>query len=129
MLAEANVAPDKVGDYFGDDRMHMLFNFLVNQRLFLALARGGRATGPGADEPARGPAQGQWAQFLRGHDELDLGRLSDQERGEVFAAFGPEPSMQLYGRGIRRRLAPMLGGDRRRVEMAHSRSARCRARR
>jgi maltose alpha-D-glucosyltransferase / alpha-amylase len=122
LLAEANVAPDKVGCYFGDgDRMHMLFNFIVNQRLFLALAR------QRAEPLARAleslpeiPRDGQWAQFLRGHDELDLGRLSDQEREEVFAAFGPDPGMQLYGRGIRRRLAPMLGGDRRRVEMAHS---------
>ncbi len=49
-------------------------------------------------------------QFLRNHDELDLGRLKDKERNAVFAAFGPEPEMQLYDRGIRRRLAPMLEG-------------------
>jgi maltose alpha-D-glucosyltransferase/alpha-amylase len=66
------------------------------------------------------PAQGQWASFLRNHDELDLGRLSAKERNEVYAAFGPEPEMQLYNRGIRRRLAPMLGGDERRIKMAHS---------
>jgi maltose alpha-D-glucosyltransferase/alpha-amylase len=66
------------------------------------------------------PENCQWAHFLRGHDELDLGRLYEQDRQEVFAAFGPDPGMQLYGRGIRRRLAPMFDGDLRRVEMAHS---------
>ena len=59
-------------------------------------------------------------QFLRSHDELDLGRLTDEQREKVFAAFGPEKRMQLYDRGIRRRLAPMLGNDRRRLELAFS---------
>lgn len=122
MLAEANVAPDEIGRYFGEgDRMHMLFNFLVNQPMFLAFAR--QEAAPLA-EAIRNlppiPREGQWAQFLRGHDELDLGRLSDEERGEVFAAFGPDPCMQVYGRGIRRRLAPMFGNDGRRIAMAHS---------
>jgi len=58
--------------------------------------------------------------FLRNHDELDLGRLTKAQREKVFKAFGPDKSMQLYDRGIRRRLAPMLGGDRRRLELAYS---------
>jgi glycosidase len=62
----------------------------------------------------------QWATFVRNHDELTLDKLSDDERAEVFAAFGPEPEMQLYGRGLRRRLPPMLEGDPRRVRMAYS---------
>ncbi len=66
------------------------------------------------------PATAQWGQFLRNHDELDLGRLSDEQRQEVFAAFAPEANMQLYERGIRRRLAPMLEGDRRRIELSYS---------
>ena len=122
MLAEANVANDKVKDYVGDgDRMHMLFSFTVNQALFLSLARGEAAPLARAlrEAPAM-PVKATWAQFLRGHDEIDLGRLSDAERQEVYAAFGPEKHMQIYGRGIRRRLAPMLGNDRRRIEMAHS---------
>lgn len=58
--------------------------------------------------------------FLRNHDELDLGRLTPGQRKLVFEKFGPDKSMQLYNRGIRRRLAPMLGGDRRRLELAYS---------
>jgi len=66
------------------------------------------------------PDSSQWSNFLRNHDELDLGRLSEKQRQTVFAAFGPNPEDQLYQRGIRRRLAPMLGGDRRRIELAYS---------
>jgi maltose alpha-D-glucosyltransferase/alpha-amylase len=66
------------------------------------------------------PATAQWGQFLRNHDELDLGRLTDRQRETVFAEFGPDKSMQLYNRGIRRRLAPILHGDRRRLELAYS---------
>src|SRR6478672_3666951 len=66
------------------------------------------------------PATAQWGLFLRNHDELDLGRLTDEQRKVVFRRFGPEKSMQLYDRGIRRRLAPMLEGDRRHLELAYS---------
>ncbi len=123
LLAEANILPEDDLAYFGDDgdRSHMMFNFQVNQNLFYALASA--ETGPliealEATKPR--PASGQWGLFLRNHDELDLGRLSEERRQAVFAAFGPDPDMQLYGRGIRRRLAPMLNGDRRRIELAYS---------
>ena len=66
------------------------------------------------------PPTAQWGQFLRNHDELDLGRLEVKQRKAVFSKFGPDPDMQLYQRGIRRRLAPMLQGDRRRLELAYS---------
>src|SRR6202522_282305 len=66
------------------------------------------------------PATAQWGLFLRNHDELDLGRLTKPQREAVFKAFGPDKNMQLYDRGIRRRLAPMLGGDRRHLELAYS---------
>src|ERR1044071_9157940 len=66
------------------------------------------------------PASGQWGLFLRNHDELDLGRLTETQRERVFAAFAPDEDMRLYDRGIRRRLAPMLNGDRRRLELAYS---------
>jgi maltose alpha-D-glucosyltransferase/alpha-amylase len=123
ILAEANVLPDTDMEYFGSDgdRMHMMFNFQVNQHLFYALATGDAAALVGALESTKErPATAQWGTFLRNHDELDLGRLSRQQRQAVFAAFGPEPEMQLYDRGIRRRLAPMLNGDRRRLELAYS---------
>ncbi len=122
LLAEANVAVDQIEEYFGNgDRMHMLFAFLLNQRLFLALATG-EAT-PLREMLERLPPTPylcQWANFLRNHDELDLGRLPDGERKAVFEAFAPEEGMRLYRRGIRRRLAPMLGNDRRRLELAYS---------
>jgi maltose alpha-D-glucosyltransferase/alpha-amylase len=60
------------------------------------------------------------ANFLRNHDEVDLGRLTDEQRARYFELFGPRPEMQLDGRGIRRRLAPMLQGDRRRLELMNS---------
>ncbi|GJD49374.1 Trehalose synthase/amylase TreS [Methylobacterium crusticola] len=123
ILAEANVLPKQDLDYFGADadRMHMMFNFQVNQALFYALAAAdARPLVSALRKTWNRPPSAQWALFLRNHDELDLGRLSERQRQAVFAAFGPEPGMQLYGRGIRRRLAPMLGGDRRRIELAYS---------
>jgi maltose alpha-D-glucosyltransferase/alpha-amylase len=121
-MAEANLAPEAVPDYFGTgDKIHMSFNFWLHQHLFLALARqDGRPLARAWSQLPPLPAPCQWANFLRSHDELDLGRLSEADRGEVFRAFGPDASMQLFGRGIRRRLAPMLGNDRRRIELAHS---------
>lgn len=121
LLAEANVPPDESMSYFGDqgDRLPMMLNFQVNQRLFYALATAD--TGPlvwALEQTWRRPAAAQWVHFLRSHDELDLGRLTDEQRHKVFQAFGPEPKMQLYNRGIRRRLAPMLGNDRRRLRSA-----------
>lgn len=123
ILAEANVEPKKNIHYFGDDgdRLQMMFNFWVNQRVFYALATGdARPLAKALDETRERPRNAQWGQFLRNHDELDLGRLTDEQRQAVFDAMGPDKSMQLYGRGIRRRLAPMLHGDRRRLELAYS---------
>ncbi len=123
VLGEANVLPKNDLDYFGDDgdRLHMMFNFQVNQRLFYALAAADtRPLVKALEETRPRPATAQWGTFLRNHDELDLGRLTEAQRQKVFSAFGPEPRMQLYGRGIRRRLAPMLDGDRRRLELAYS---------
>jgi maltose alpha-D-glucosyltransferase/alpha-amylase len=123
ILAEANVMPDTDLRYFGDDgdRLQMMFNFQVNQNLFYALAAADARPLVKALNATRGkPATAQWGMFLRNHDELDLGRLSAARRQIVFDAFAPESGMQLYGRGIRRRLAPMLQGDRRRWELAYS---------
>ena len=123
ILAEANVLPDTDMEYFGreGDRMHMMFNFQVNQNLFYALATSdARPLSTALRKTKSRPATAQWGQFLRNHDELDLGRLTERQRAQVFEAFGPDPTMQLYRRGIRRRLAPMLAGDRRRIELAYS---------
>ena len=123
ILGEANVLPAKNLEYFGEDgdRMHMMFNFQVNQNAFYALASGDiRPLAKSLERTRIRDETSQWAHFLRNNDELDLGRLTDEQRQTVFAEFGPEKSMQLYDRGIRRRLAPMLSGDRRRIELAYS---------
>jgi maltose alpha-D-glucosyltransferase/alpha-amylase len=123
LLAEANVPPDESMKYFGQDgdRIQMMLNFPVNQRLFYALATAD--VGPlvwALEQTYVRPPNAQWLQFLRSHDELDLGRLTEEQRTKVFAAFGPEKKMQLYDRGIRRRLAPMLHNDRRMLELGFS---------
>ena len=123
LLAEANVPPDESMKYFGElgERLQMMLNFPVNQRLFYALATGDIKPLVRALEATRErPPAAQWVNFLRSHDELDLGRLTDAQRQRVFAAFAPSKEMQLYDRGIRRRLAPMLDNDRRRLELAFS---------
>jgi maltose alpha-D-glucosyltransferase/alpha-amylase len=126
MLAEANVSDDELTEYFGHadgaaTRVLMVFAFRLNQAIVLALAReDARPVAATLLELPDLPRHGQWATFLRNHDEVDLGRLTDEERQEVFAVFAPDPDMLAYGRGIRRRLAPMLGGNRQRLELAYS---------
>ena len=123
LLAEANVPPNESLEYFGDlgDRLQMMLNFPVNQRVFYALATADLKPLITALEATKErPQAAQWVHFLRSHDELDLGRLTASQRAKVFAAFGPSKDMQLYGRGIRRRFAPMVDNDRRRLELAYS---------
>jgi maltose alpha-D-glucosyltransferase/alpha-amylase len=123
ILGEANVLPRMDMNYFGSvgECLQMMFNFHVNQNLFYAFATAdARPLIRALKDTKSRPQTAQWGQFLRNHDELDLGRLTKEQRETVFAAFGPDPEMQLYERGIRRRLAPMLQGDRRRMELAYS---------
>jgi maltose alpha-D-glucosyltransferase/alpha-amylase len=126
LLAEANVSDDELLEFFGHEdgaasRTTMIFAFRLNQAIMLALARQvARPIIETVRELPDLPRYAQWATFLRNHDEVDLARLTPEERHDVFDAFGPDPDMQLYHRGIRRRLAPMLGGDRRCLEMAYS---------
>ena len=123
LLAEANVLPKESLNYFGPggDHLQMMLNFAVNQRLFYALATGDiRPLVKALHDTYKRPPAAQWVNFLRSHDELDLGRLTDAQREKVFAAFAPSKDMQLYDRGIRRRLAPMLGNDRLKLELAFS---------
>ncbi|MGN6245992.1 MAG: alpha-amylase family protein [Motilibacteraceae bacterium] len=126
LLAEANVPESELVQYFSGpgghgQRFHMLFGFLLNARTMLALAR---ENAEPLLETLRDlpqlPRPSQWATFLRNHDEVDLSRLTTDQRRDVFEAFGPDPRMQIYGRGLRRRLAPMLGNDPRRIRMAYS---------
>lgn len=122
LLGEANILPKDSKKYFGEDGdgMHLLFNFFVNQHTFYALASGEIQPLIKALESTRGLEQTcNWAQFLRNHDELDIDRLKDKEKQKVFEKFAPEKYMELYGRGIRRRLAPMLG-SRQEIELAYS---------
>jgi maltose alpha-D-glucosyltransferase/alpha-amylase len=126
LLGEVNVEVDKLPAYVGDEggssnRLHMLFDFILNGTLMYSLASEDAKPivsvlrdGPLLPEPA------QWTTFLRNHDENDLSRLSPEERAVVYAAFAPDESMRLYNRGIRRRMAPMLNNDRRRLEMIYA---------
>jgi len=124
LLGEVNLERDEQVRFFGGDagdEMHMLFDFIAMQRLYLSLARQDAAPIAEAilDRPPIARAS-QWATFVRNHDELTLDKLSDEERQEVFEAFGPDPEMQVFGRGLRRRLPTMLDGDPRRIRMVYS---------
>jgi trehalose synthase len=123
LMGEVNVGIDQIESYFEDhgDALHLQLGFLINQRLWLALARGEAA--PLEDLIRRLPVpphDAGWATFLRNHDELTLDKLEPAERNEVFAAFAPDEDMRIYGHGIRRRAASMLGGDGPRLRMAWS---------
>jgi maltose alpha-D-glucosyltransferase / alpha-amylase len=121
-LGEANVSPEEQQRYFAiddGDGVQMLFDFRTCAAQWLAHARGSAQPLIDAlNKRPRIPEQAQFANFCRHHDELNIGMLSDSEREEVFAAFAPEHTHRLYGRGIRRRLAPMLGNDQRRIRLA-----------
>jgi trehalose synthase len=124
LLGEVNLPFKDQKKFFGGadgDELTMIFDFIGMQNLYLSMAR--QDARPLVrtlkSRPLISP-DSQWASFLRNHDELTLDKLSEDERQEVFAAFGPAPEMQLFGRGLRRRLPPMLGGDPRRLRMAYS---------
>ena len=121
LLGEVDEDPAQLSHFFDGTRLNMMFNFWLDNYLILALA----------DESCAPifhalsllplpPANGQWANFLRNLDEADLERLAPEELERVFESFAPDEHMRLYGRGLRRRLAPMLDGDPRRLKMAYS---------
>jgi trehalose synthase len=124
LLGEVNLPYKEQLKYFGGadgNELNMQFDFLSMQNLYLSLAR--EDARPLAKTLAGRPRihpDNQWAMFVRNHDELTLDKLTDEERAEVFAAFGPDPDMQMYGRGLRRRLPPMLDGDPARLRMVYS---------
>lgn len=122
LLAEVDTEPEEYKNFFGQGKeIQLLFNFYLNNYLFLALAR--KQASPVIQALKALPdleKEEQYATFLRNHDELDLERLSESERKEVFKAFAPDSNMKIFGRGIRRRIAPMLNNDRQRLEFAYS---------
>ncbi|MEV0384344.1 alpha-amylase family protein [Nonomuraea sp. NPDC050643] len=124
LLGEVNVAYKDLVTYFGEglgDQITMCFDFIGMQKAWLSMARSDATPLAAAlRERPKPPKDCQWAVFLRNHDELTLDKLTDEEREEVFQAFGPEKDMQIFGRGLRRRLPTMLGGDLRRIKMAYS---------
>ena len=124
LLGEVNLPHKDQKLFFGGtdgDELNMQFDFIAMQKLYLSLAREDArpVTKALLARPKISPSN-QWATFVRNHDELTLDKLTEKERQEVFAAFGPDPDMQVYGRGLRRRLPPMLDGDPRRLRMVYS---------
>ncbi len=121
LLSEANMWPEDVIQYFGDgDEVHMNYHFPLMPRIFMALAKANRA--PILAIMARTPdlpAPCQWGTFLRCHDELTLEMVTPEDRAFMWDFYAPEPRMRL-NLGIRRRLAPLLDNDRRRIEVANS---------
>ncbi len=122
LLGEVDEGLSTIADYFGGgNQLQALFNFPLNRYVFLGLAQ--ESADPikfGLQQLPTIPDRGQWVNFLRHHDELNLSRMTTDQREQVFARFGPDPDMQIYGRGLRRRLAPMLDGDQRRLCLAYS---------
>ncbi len=121
ILGEANQWPKDVRAYFGDgDQCHMAFHFPLMPRLFMALRLEDRH--PVIDIMAQTPAipdNCQWGLFLRNHDELTLEMVSDDERAYMYLAYSADPRMRINV-GIRRRLAPLLENNRRRIELLNS---------
>jgi maltose alpha-D-glucosyltransferase/alpha-amylase len=121
LLAEANQWPEDTSAYFGDDdECHMCFNFPLMPRLFMGLQQEERF--PIVDilrhTPAP-PANSQWAIFLRNHDELTLEMVTDEERDAMLRYYASDPQSRV-NLGMRRRLAPLLRNDRRRLELMHA---------
>jgi maltose alpha-D-glucosyltransferase / alpha-amylase len=121
LLCEANQWPQDVRPYLGNgDEFHMAFHFPLMPRIFMALKQGKRAPIDWALEQTPGiPEDCQWAIFLRNHDELTLEMVTEEERQWMWQAYAPDPRMRL-NLGIRRRLAPLLDNDPRKICLAFS---------
>ena len=124
LLGEVNLDYEDVRRFFGDeggDELHMCLDFNLNQSLALSLVRAD--AGPLVHSLRAVPSLPEaaaWAMFVRNHDEWSLDKLTEAERQEVFKAFGPKPEMQLFGRGLRRRLPTMLDGDADRIRLTYA---------
>ena len=121
LLAEANQWPEDAAAYFGDgDECHMNFHFPVMPRLFMSLQSENRTPIIDIlDQTPTPPEHCQWATFLRNHDELTLEMVTEEERHMMLRAYARDDEMRI-NLGIRRRLAPLLGNDRRKVELLNA---------
>ncbi|MBI2933006.1 MAG: putative maltokinase, partial [Planctomycetes bacterium] len=121
LLAEANQWPEEAAGYFGNgDECHMAFHFPIMPRMFMAIQMEDRfpiidvlQQTPAVPEPC------QWALFLRNHDELTLEMVTDEERDYMYRVYATEPQARI-NLGIRRRLAPLLGNNRRKIELMNA---------
>jgi len=118
LLAEANQWPEDVREYFGEsDECHMAYHFPLMPRIYMAVASEDRH--PVVEilrQTPEIPASCQWATFLRNHDELTLEKVTDRERDYLYNAYAADPRARL-NLGIRRRLAPLMENDRRKIEL------------
>jgi len=121
LLAEANQWPEDVRPYFGDgDEFHMAFHFPLMPRIFMAVRQGIRK--PIVEiiqQTPQIPDDCQWCMFLRNHDELTLEMVTDEERDYMYQEYATDPRMRI-NLGIRRRLAPLMDNDRRKIELLNS---------
>ncbi len=121
LLAEANQWPEDVQQYFGDgDECHMAYHFPLMPRIYMAIAQEDRF--PIADimrQTPEIPPNCQWAMFLRNHDELTLEMVTDAERDYLWSTYASNPRARI-NLGIRRRLAPLMDNDRRKIELMNS---------
>ncbi len=121
LLAEANQWPEDVQQYFGEgDECHMAYHFPLMPRIYMAIAQEDRF--PITDimrQTPEIPANCQWAMFLRNHDELTLEMVTDSERDYLWSTYAADPRARI-NLGIRRRLAPLMDNDRRKIELMNS---------
>jgi maltose alpha-D-glucosyltransferase/alpha-amylase len=122
LLGEVNLPPEASGAFFGEgDQLQLLLNFMLACYLFAGFAKEEAAViNQGLSLLPEPPPGCGWVNFLRNLDELDFSRVPPDLKEAVFEAFAPKKEMELFGRGIRRRVAPMLSGDQRRIELAFS---------
>jgi maltose alpha-D-glucosyltransferase / alpha-amylase len=113
LLAEVDLPPEELPDYLGDgEHVDMIQNYIIRGFMLLALARG--HAGPlvdGLDSMPAAHDRFQWLTFLSSHDEINLAQLHEEHSNEVIAAFSPDPHTHAFGRGVRRRIAPIIGGS------------------
>jgi maltose alpha-D-glucosyltransferase / alpha-amylase len=126
LLAEANQWPEDTREYFGDgDECHMAFHFPLMPRMYMAIAQEDRF--PITDimrQTPEIPENCQWAIFLRNHDELTLEMVTDKERDYMWETYAADPRARI-NLGIRRRLAPLMENDRRKIELMNACCCRC----